>query len=126
MKLAEAIAIIDTLKANPYDRSEKRMWLSTLDGMVKTRILDTHCGRQETCLPYTEDTPEDTQLLVPAPFDRIYLWYLSAQMDYYNGEITRYNNAISLFESAFEDYANYYHRTHKALPERTAFQGGLL
>ena len=128
MKLAQAIAGIDKLKSNPYDRAEKLLWLSTLDGMVKTRILDAYeGGREQEFSSYTEETPDETQLLIPAPYDQIYLWYLAAQMDYYNGEITRYNNAIALFESGYEAFARYYHRTHRPLPGRTGFsQGGLL
>ena len=123
MKLIEAITRIDKMKSNPYELSEKLTWLSALDGMVKAQILDTHRGGDALCaLPYTEETPDDTQLLIPAPHDQIYIWWLGAQMDYWSGEITRYNNAMALFNAGYEAFANQYHREHPPLPLAGDFQ----
>lgn len=113
MKITEAIARIDKIKTNPYERSEKLFWLSELDSMVKEQILDTHAGSPAVALPYTDDTPADQALLIPAPYDQAYLWWLGAQMDYHNGEFTRYNNAIALFQNAYQAFADSYHRRHR-------------
>ena len=122
MKLMEAIAAIDRLKSNSYDLKEKVQWLSALDAMVKQRIIDTHEGGEAVrWTSYTEQTPGDTQLLLPEPYDQLYLWWVSAQMDFLNGEITRYNNAIELFNSGYAAYADAYHRSHKPLTGQSDF-----
>lgn len=121
MTIIEAINRIDTLKPNTYSPSEKIMWLSTLDGLIKTEIIDTHEGAENVhFIGYTDETPMDTVLLVPSPHDDLYLKWLEAQIDYANGEITRYNNAMTVFNSAYSTFSNYYNRMH--MPKGTEFK----
>lgn len=122
MKLIEAITRIDRLKHNTYEKSEKIRWLSVLDGLVKAQIMDKHAdGAAESFAGYDPDTPDDTQLLVPAPYDELYLWWLASQIDYYNGELTRYNNSIELFNTGYEVYAQLYTQKHKPLTAADGF-----
>ena len=111
MKIIEAINRIDSLKHNTYSQSNKVEWLSRVDEMVKTHIIDTHEG-EATFAGYNDSTDLQTELLVPAPYDEVYLLWMEAQIDYYNGEYDKYNNAIDLFDTAYEGYRNYYNRTH--------------
>jgi hypothetical protein len=113
MKIIEAINRIDSLKHNTYTESDKLEWLSRLDAMVKKHIIDTHEGDDGvvfTC--YDDSTDIHTELLVPAPYDEVYLRWMEAQIDYHNGEYDKYNNAIDMFNTAYEGYQNYYNRTH--------------
>ena len=113
MKIVEAINRIDSLKHNTYDKSDKVEWLSRLDSMVKKHIIDTHEGDDEvTFTGYDDGTDLQTELLVPAPYDEVYLRWMDAQIDYHNGEYDKYNNAIDMFNTAYEGYQNYYNRTH--------------
>lgn len=113
MTIMEAITKLDSLKSNVYSQADKVEWLSKLDGAVKRLIIDTHEGSEQVPFcGYTADTSLDTVLLVPSPFDDVYLRWMEAQIDYYNGETDRYNNAIILYNSLFEEYANFYNRTH--------------
>ena len=112
MKIIEAINQIDSLKHNTYSKSNKVEWLSRLDTMVKTHIIDTHEG-EAAFTGYDDGTDlQKTELLVPAPYDEVYLLWMEAQIDYYNGEYDKYNKAIDLFDAAYEGYRNYYNRTH--------------
>lgn len=121
MTLIEAITRIDSLKHNTYDKATKIRWLSTLDGLVKQQIFDTHAGESTEFSGYGVDTPPDTVLLVPAPYDELYLWWLAAQMDYHNGEFTRYNNSIQLFNTGYSVFAEVFTREHKPLSVRPGF-----
>lgn len=113
MTIIEAINRLDSLKFNTYTEPEKIEWLSRLDGMVKKQIIDTHKGGEAVSFAgYTADTPHDTVLLVPAPYDDVYLRWMEAQIDYHNGEYDKYNNAIIMFNTAFQDYAAYYNQNH--------------
>lgn len=113
MTINEAINRLDVLKANSYSEPEKIEWLSRVDSMVKVQIVDTHVGGDKVSFHgYTENTPMETVLLVPAPFDELYLRWLEAQIDYHNHEYDGYNNAIILFNTAFQAYADHYNRCH--------------
>ena len=113
MTLFEAISQINNLKPNTYSHTDKVKWLSTLDGIIKTEIIDTHEGAEQVEFNgYDEDTDLSTELLVPAPYDSIYIRWLDAQVDYANGEYDRYNNGVQVYNDAYSAFANYYNRTH--------------
>ena len=113
MKIIEAINRIDSLKHNTYTQNEKVAWLSRLDSMVKRLIIDTHEGGDEVEFTGYNDSQDLNQdMLVPAPFDEIYLRWLEAQIDYTNGEYDKYNNSILMYQAAYDAYANYYNRNH--------------
>ena len=121
MKIIEAISQIDDLKHNTYSEADKIGWLSRLDSMVKRLIIDTHEGGDKvTFTGYDDSTDLETELLVPAPFDEVYLRWLEAQIDYTNGEYDKYNNAILMYQTSYDGYANHYRRTH--MPKSTAIK----
>ena len=112
MKLGEAIDRIDSLKHNTYTNAEKVDWISRLDGVIKTQIFDTHEGDDVYFEGYNEANDMDTELLVDPPYDDIYIRWLEAQIDYYNGEIARYNNSAMMYQAAYDAYQRYYNRNH--------------
>ncbi len=104
---------MDKLLYNTYTAAEKAVWLSKLDAMVMEQIIKPHEGGEEvTFSGYTGDTDGQTCLLVPEPYDEMYLRWLEAQIHYCNGEFTRYNNAITLFNTEYISYAASYARKH--------------
>lgn len=116
MTIAEAINKIDSIKPNNYSLPEKIAWLSTLDGKIKVNIIDTHEGKESVSFSgYSDDTNMGTDLLVPAPFDNIYLRWLEAQIDYANGDYTKYNNAIIMYNAEYDDFAKHYTRNNMPL-----------
>ena len=122
MKIIEAINRIDSLKHNTYSNNEKLAWLSRMDSMVKRLIIDTHEGGEGiTFTGYDDRTDLNTELLVPAPFDEMYLRWLEAQIDYTNGEYDKYNNAILMYQAAYDGYANYYNRNHMPKGQKMKF-----
>lgn len=121
MTIIEAINRIDTIKPNSYTQAEKVRWLSNLDGIIKRKVIDTHEGGETIVFEgYTESTPLTTELLVPFPYDDIYLKWLETWIDYYNGEYARYNNSVEMYNKAYNEFARYYNRTH--MPKSKAFK----
>lgn len=114
MTIEKAIDIIDNLKPNQFTDEEKLRWLSILDGRIKTEIIDTHAdaSEEEIDTEYNDNTPIVTELLVPYPYDDIYIKWLEAQIDYANGEIAKYNNSFYTFNDAYSAYDNYYNSKH--------------
>ena len=113
MTISEALHRADELKPNTYTDLDKIRWLSTLDGLIKTKIIDTHEGGEDvTFKGYEVDTELSTELLVPAPYDHIYIHWLEAMIDYANDEYDRYQNTMEMYNSAWNAFENYYNRTH--------------
>ena len=122
MTLIEAINRIDALKPNNYTQSDKVRWLSNLDGVIKAEIIDTHEGGESVVFNgYTDDSPLDTVLLVPAPYDDIYLKWLENQIDYTNAEYGKFNNSALAFNNAYSAFERYYNRKHKPVPLKLKF-----
>ena len=114
MTIIEAINRLDELKFNTYTQDDKVEWLSRLDSAVKLQIIDSHVGAENISFSgYNKDTPLNTVLLVPAPYDEVYLRWMEAQIDYHNGEYDKFNNSIVMYNTAFDNYQKYYIRTHK-------------
>lgn len=122
MTIAEAISKVDALKPNTYSTEDKVAWLSTLDARVKKQVINAH-EYSDTIFFYGYDSVTDmeTELLVPAPYDEMYLRWLEAQIDYHNSEDDRYNNAIMLFNNAYDGYKKFYTRTHMPLSKGNRF-----
>ena len=113
MTIAQALAKINALKPNTYTDEDKIGWLSELDWHIKIKIIDTHENTAAAAFDgYTGETSHATQLLVPAPFDQMYLFWLESKIDYWNGEMGKYNNSISMYNTAYAEYEKYYNRNN--------------
>lgn len=121
MTIIEAIQHVDELKPNNYSQSQKVAWLSTVDGMIKRHIIDTHVGGEKIFFDgYNDETPLDTELLIHAPYDDIYIHWLESRIDYANAEYAHYNNSTTRFTDVFTAFANDYNRTH--MPKGSRFK----
>lgn len=122
MTIMDALYRIDEVKPNSYSQAEKMKWLSSLDGVIKSEIIDTHEGGEAVIFNgYDEATDLSTTLLVPAPYDDIYLRWLETQIDYANGEYGKYNNSMAMYNTAYTSYANYYNRAHMPIGKKLKF-----
>ncbi len=122
MTIIEAISRADAIKPNSYTQTEKIKWLSRLDGMVKTEIIDTHEGGEGIAFSgYNDDVELSTELLVPKPYEDVYIRYLEMQIDYANNEYGKYNNSMAMFDSAYSAYQKYYNRDHMPISKGQRF-----
>ena len=102
MTIIEAITRTDEVKPNRYDQPQKIKWLSTLDGIIKKEVIDIHEGGEDVIFDgYTDETDPATVLLVPSPYDDIYIRYLEMQIDYANGEYAKYNNSMEVYNEVY-------------------------
>ena len=120
MKIIEAIQQVDALKPNNYSQEDKIKWLSTLDGIIKNEIIDTHEGADKVEFNGYDISSLETELIVPAPYDDIYIKWLEAQIDYHNGEIGRYTNSMTMYNTAYSAFERYYNR--KNIPLSKSFK----
>ena len=123
MTIQEAVALVDRMKPNQYDHETKVKWLSKLDGMIFREIIATHDGStMESFDGYDEANPDET-LLVPYPYDEdVYNYFLQSQIDKENGEMSKYNQSVTMYNNAFKIFQDWYNRTHLPLPANSAFK----
>ncbi len=106
MTAGEIIIRVDRQKPNAFSQEEKLRWLAELEYLVKKNILD---ARQEG-LPFREPGGEEALLTAPEPYGRMYERWLEAQMDLHNGEIERFNAAITQFNLEYVNFECWYAR----------------
>ena len=112
MTIRGAIQRVRDLKPNQYSDDTLVQWLSDLDGQIWQDLLCHYSGHPAP-EPYTA-SDMDVELLVERPHEELYVTYLSAKIDYQNGEFARYNNAMMMLNEKMEAYENAYNRTHMA------------
>lgn len=135
MTIQEAIDGITELKPHAYTDLKLAGWLSNLDRQIWRDVISWHentavavdyddDGVLITDMPEPDkyemvagvgeapDTAPDVTLMVGEPYTDLYLMYLAAQIDYWNGEIGRYNNSMTMYNSKLAEYGNDYNRTH--------------
>lgn len=119
MRLCHAIARFDTLYPNNFSYHEKLKWLSDLDGIIFSDIFSGYEDSPVTEFEgYTINTDKNTKLLVPFPYDDIYIKYLCTECDCANGDSIRYQNSSALFNYAYSRFFDNFNRTHKAKETR--------
>lgn len=111
--LQQALTRIDAICPNAWDETAKLLWLNECESMIQTRILGV---APEQCITYDADTDRSTALLVPAPFDRLYVYYVIAMCDYAAHETAHYADSMMLFNAALDEYAKWYQRANGAAP----------
>ena len=120
MTIREAIDAADGLRNNVIAENVKRAWLSELDGRIYFEILKPY-GKPEVFNGYRDGTPDDTELLVPYPYDSLYISYLEKEIARQNAEMPRYNNASIVWNEKLEAFRRWFVRTHDSEPVRISF-----
>lgn len=117
MTIKDCIDIVDNNKPNQYTIKDKVSWLSFIEEIIINDVLKTHegyDGRYDTFTGYTEDKIS-VKLIVPSPYDRLYIEYLKMMIDKENGETARYNNSAASFNTYMSEYRKYYNKMHMPL-----------
>lgn len=112
MTIREAINTADSGITNGIEFQNKLRWLSDLDRKVFSMMRRYVDSPSVAFHGYDEETNTDTQMLIEAPYDDIYVIYLQMKIYLCLAEYARYNNAAQLYNEAWQRYANYYNRNH--------------
>lgn len=106
----EVMERVGRLKPNAIGEEEKARWLVELDGRTYQDLTKTDSPDREPVRAWPEEG--DRELLIPAPYDRVYDLYLTAMIEFYMREYSNYNNTVALFNEAMEDYRARYRQEH--------------
>lgn len=120
MKISEALQRIDALYPNSFSEEDKLRWLSNLDWTIKVEIIDIR-STHSVYSGYNADTDMETELLAPAPYDDMYIYWMQAMIDWNNQELASYNNSISRFNEVYAKYRNWYNRDNMVQETKLRF-----
>ncbi|MBE5816187.1 MAG: hypothetical protein E7315_00520 [Clostridiales bacterium] len=113
MTIKQATDTFDSRYPCSYTYEDKVRWLSGLDMRIARELLIPFGIFDKDFSGYEASASPDTPLLVPHPFDEMYILYLIMQTDLFNGETQRYNNDILAFMSVYNDFCAYVSRNGK-------------
>lgn len=116
MTINEAIARVDDLRDNTMAPNIKIAWLQMVDQQVYHEIIKGRVGADAVTLPDYSDDNGERVLLVPPPYDMLYVYRLEAEICYKNQEIDRQANALTRYNELMDAFAKQYAREHRSLP----------
>lgn len=102
MKIKTLIEMTRELTHTPLSDAVLLMFLSNCENTILTDVL---LAAPENCEEYTAVTTD--ALLVPHPFDKLYLPYMQAQIYHAEGEFAQYQNYMDLYNEYRDEYARY-------------------
>lgn len=103
--IRQVIQYVDDVKPNAFSNSTKVEWINEAEGLVQTEVLLRAIEEVET---YTWEEDADTELLVRPPHDKLYRAYLTAMIDYANGEYGRYSNTVQMFNAHLGEFQRWF------------------
>lgn len=107
MTIETCMELVDGMMPNRAPRAVKLRFLGEIEGKVRVELLgeDPSAG-----LLIREDTPVDTELSAPPPYDQLYWQYLLAMLSYVLGDMAGFENAASLFNASYQSYGKWLKR----------------
>lgn len=106
MLISEAIAQAAALTGQVVANATLVRWLSELDGRLAFEFY-----RADAWTPYDPTDDLSCELLVPFPWDGLYIHHLAAQTYFANGEYDRYENERVMGEKTLSDFRSFMQRT---------------
>ena len=103
--LKSVIDYVDEIKPNAFSDDAKTQWVNECEGLVQTEVMllaDTEL------ISYSYDADKDNELLVKHPHVKIYWAYLTAMVDFANGEYNKYQNTMQMFNAFFSEYMRWF------------------
>ena len=113
MTLGEAITRTQEIKPSQYGPESMALWLYQLDETIYKEVVLNHEDASEPVEPYDPEADRETTLLVPPPYDGIYMSWLAAKIDFHNAEYGRYNNDMIMYNTQYNSFVDWYNREHK-------------
>lgn len=113
MTIQKAVDTAKELKPHKYSDDQVIEWLSDLDQLLYKEIISKHEGHDiEEPAAYSATIDMDKELIVPEPYSEVYIAHLYAKIDFFNGDMNRYNNSMLMYNSKFNDYTSWFNRTY--------------
>lgn len=114
MNLLNALDYANKMRPNAaHDDIKVQLLFQELEGDVAEML-----GVDPPEYTYDPDDPVDIELLMPYPYDDIYLWFLCAQIDIMNEESQLYADDYEAFNAAWARAQAWYRRNTPTLRKK--------
>lgn len=120
MTLSNVIAFVDGIKPNAFTPEQKTAWVNEVEGYVMTDIFLLAPTEYKA---YVWPDDQNTVLLVPDPHCKIYHAYLSAMIDFANGEYGKYNNELAMYNEFCGEFMRWYTDRYRPADGRAEEKG---
>lgn len=138
MTVAGIIEQYNSERPNQVLDSVKVGWLKKLESMIVKEVINTHehdltdnskleltvsgstlfIKKSGSLSNHIDTFDMDTELLVPEPYDDVYIYYLDQRIALQNNDTKRYNVSSAQYNNAYLCYQQYFNRTYKTLPRK--------
>ena len=116
MTIRQALDGLAEIQPHSFPEPLLIRWLRQLDKELYENVILTHEGAETAAAPGDpSESPDSAQLLVPEPYESIYLHYLQSRIDYALAEYSRFNNSNAMYDADRQAFTAWYHRTHMPL-----------
>lgn len=88
-----------------YDRKET----------TTKELCETHKADKHPFDGYDTMSSLAKKVIAESPYDKLYIHWLEAQIDYANGEYPKYHNSMTMFNESYDEFAKWYNRAHMPL-----------
>ena len=124
MNIKEALDMADQMKPNMMLRPVKLAYLNEIDGMIYEELVLRHEHTEEEAVrpKYDMDTDPGTELIMPGPYDMLYVYWLMSKIDLLNMEMDKFNNDRALFETAYAEASDWWTRQRMPVQETREFR----
>ena len=94
-----------------------------MDTLAGERIYEEIISWHEGAEAFKPSPGQDTEqeLIIPDAYADVYIYYLQAQADYFNAETGRYNNSMTMFNTALSGFADAFNRAHPPKKREVAY-----
>ena len=109
MNLIKVLDMANKVRPNAaHDDIKVTLLFQQLEGQVAQMF-----GMDPPEYEYDTTDPEDIELLMPYPFDDIYLWFLCSQIDLMNEETALYADDMAMFNTAWARAQAWFRRSNR-------------
>lgn len=90
-------------EAAPGEYTDERVhdWIDSVNQRILKELLDVYIVNET-----------GGELVAPAPYDQLYLWWVMANIALTQDNVASYNNYIAMFNALWDEYGRHISRTY--------------
>ena len=113
MTVNDVLTKVKDRKPNAYNDESLNDWLNECEAMVQREIMLTP---PEEIIQYAWPDDRDRELILPRPYDALYINYIKMMIEFVQGEYGDYNNTNSMYEEQVKAAQGYFNRLNPNPP----------
>lgn len=108
MKIRELLDYIDDVRPNAFSETQKLVWINELEARIQRDVL-----LSAELWQYQLPEDENVDLILNPPHDAIYRHWMEAMIDYANGEYSKYQNTMQMFNAKWSSFVAWFAETYR-------------